>query len=229
MIAIPPWCPPPDRLALEPDSLHLWRVRLDESCARSDLFRILSPDEKARAQRLRIPSKANAFIVGRARLRQILARYLDRPPAELTFTRGPQGKPALAACHGGELHFNLAHSGAWMLLAVTSVGPVGVDLERIDPALDFAPLVRRYFSSAEQEVLNHASPARQRRTFYRLWTGKEAFLKGRGEGFAGASQDGAAAAGRCACHLFVARGYVAALALPESRGSAVRRLTWEGE
>jgi 4'-phosphopantetheinyl transferase len=248
MLPLFPWCPPPDSVSLEPCTVHLWRVRLEIAAPTSaslhspwrgtklseleagspseldELFLLLSPDEQARAKRLRIPEKARAFIVSRARLRQILARYLDRVPAELAFTYGPHDKPALAAYDRG-LHFNLAHSGDWMLLAITNSGPVGVDLEGIDhPGLDFVSLARRYFSSAEQEILMQAPPWRRRRTFYRLWTRKEAYLKGRGGGFAGVGED-VVRSGWRTWNFFVGRDYVAALAVEGEKVESIR--CWE--
>jgi 4'-phosphopantetheinyl transferase len=223
-----PWCPPPASLSLEPGSVHLWRLRLQIDSSPLHLLRLLSTDEQARAERLRIAEKARDFILGRARLRQVLARYVNRAPADIAFTYGPQGKPALTADCGGALHFNLAHSGGWMLLAVANAGPVGVDLERIDPALDFAPLARRFFSSAERDVLDKAPNSRQRRTFYRLWTRKEASLKTRGGGFSGTVGEEIPEAGWRPGNLFVGRDYVAALAVAGGEVKTVRRWTWTG-
>jgi 4'-phosphopantetheinyl transferase len=226
MSAMPPWCPPPARPLLIPGVAHLWRVRLDSS-APEKLWSILSPDEQSRATRLRIPAKADEFVLGRASLRQILALYQNCATAELAFRYGRQGKPSLAVDGGVDLHFNLAHSGTWMLLAVTADGPVGIDLERIDTALDFVPLARRYFSAAEQEILQYAEPSRRRRTFYRLWTRKEAYLKGRGGGFAGAAGEDAAQSGWSLRHIFVGRGYVATLAEEQMRVVERWTMPWE--
>jgi 4'-phosphopantetheinyl transferase len=241
-----PWCPPPDRLFLEPGSLHLWRVRLEQpgltppaphssrlspvmapgsySTIPADLLSLLSPDEQARAARLAIPAKAHDFVIGRARLRQILARYLRCTPTDLAFTYGPQGKPVLVPDGRGDLHFNLAHSGAWMLLAVSNGGPVGVDLEHLDSAFAFAPLAVRYFSPAEQALLSQAPPWRQRRYFYRLWTRKEACLKAMGCGFAAHAQK-EWPSGWHTGNLFVRRDFVAAFTVQEGVNS-IRRWTW---
>ncbi len=186
------------------------------------LCSLLSADELARAERLRIPEKARNFSLGRARLRQILARYLALSPAELSFTAGPYGKPALAG-YGCDLQFNLAHSGAWMLLAISAGFPVGVDLEFLDPALDFVPLASRYFSSAEQNLLAQAPPHRRRRTFFRLWTRKEAYLKGRGGGFSENTGEDDASSDWRTRNFFVRRDHVAALAMGSKEVCSIRR------
>ena len=59
-------------------------------------------------------------------IRQLLGTYLGQDPAGLDFRRDAHGKPRLA---GGELEFNLSHSGSALMLAVCRRHAVGVDLE----------------------------------------------------------------------------------------------------
>ncbi|MFA7534972.1 MAG: 4'-phosphopantetheinyl transferase superfamily protein [Desulfuromonadales bacterium] len=223
---VSPWRAAPQRLSLGTDEAHLWRVSLAD--AEKSYLRhknLLSPDELARAERLRLPEKAHAFAAGRTRLRQILGRYLDLAPTELSFVYGPHGKPALNPEHYCTLHFNLAHSGDLLLLAVAG-RPLGVDLERIDPALDFAPLAERFFTPAEQAALRQAPPHRRRRAFYRLWTRKEAYLKGRGGGFSANLAEPENSAWRLR-HFFVAPSHLGALAISGGAVNALLRWTWE--
>jgi 4'-phosphopantetheinyl transferase len=69
------------------------------------------------------------------------------------------------------------------LLAVTKGLEIGVDLERIDPAVDHEKMAAQFFSPGEKELLAKFSKARRRRAFYRIWTRKEASLKCLGYGF----------------------------------------------
>jgi len=87
-----PWQAPPARPALAEDEVHLWRFPL---VYREHLQFLLDEQELQRARRLRVPRKAQAFITARARLRQILARYLDQGPESLHFDYGAAGKPVL--------------------------------------------------------------------------------------------------------------------------------------
>jgi phosphopantetheinyl transferase len=68
-------------------------------------------------------------------LREVLARYLGAEPGEIELVVGERGKPRLA---GGQLHFNLSHSGALGLVAVCAEREVGVDVERLRPKREAA-------------------------------------------------------------------------------------------
>jgi 4'-phosphopantetheinyl transferase len=204
------WSAPPCTPFLPPGEVHLWRFPLVcSSVAFASSKTLLSADELRRAERLLDARKAQAFIVGRGRLRQILGAYLQCEPATLDFAYGNDGKPALNKRHD-TLHFNLSHSGDWAVLALSVDVALGVDLEKIDPALDYAALSARFFTSAENAHLHTAALHRQRRRFYRLWTRKEALLKGQGRGFSGG--EGAEEQGWQLRSFWLAPGYVAAIA-----------------
>jgi 4'-phosphopantetheinyl transferase len=164
--------------------VHLWRFRLDlPPLEITELLQTLSADEQLRADRLLHRTKAENFVVARGRLRQILARYLNQQPKELTFAYNEQGKPSLAGNPGNKISFNLAHAGQWGVLAVTSGTEIGVDIEQIDPDLDYENIAAGFFSTTEIDRLNQYLPHRRRRVFYRIWTCKEAGLKAVGGGF----------------------------------------------
>ncbi len=89
----------------------------------------------------------------------------------------PGGKPYLKGTK--ECFFNLSHAGTKVLCALAGE-PVGCDIEKKKtPPLEVA---RRVFSPQEQERLFHLEGEEQKQYFYRLWTGKESFVKMTGEG-----------------------------------------------
>lgn len=196
-LSLTPWLAPPSLLDLKSDEVHLWRFPL--VCS-DPLENLLDEQELQRAKRLRSADKARAFVVARARLRQILSAYLNMDPQALRFSYGPAGKPALVGLVDS-LSFNLAHSGNWGVCAVVGRGEVGVDVETINPALNYAKLARRFFSETENQLLRACSEPRRLRCFYRIWTRKEAWLKGKGGGFSDPDQDIGLAhlAGSCSC------------------------------
>lgn len=166
------------------DELHLWRASLAPGGARvAELARTLSDDERARAERFVAPDDRRRFVAARAALRELLGRYLERPPASVAFAYGPAGKPELDGdSNGPDLRFNVAHSGEVALYAVTIGRRVGVDVEALRPIAELRELSRLVFSDREREEL-WAQPAwRRERTFFDGWVRKEAVLKALGHG-----------------------------------------------
>src|SRR6185295_1758338 len=61
-------------------------------------------------------------------------------------------------------------------------GEVGIDGEQVNETRDFAGIVQRYFCKEEQDNFAALDAEAKLEYFFRLWTGKEALLKARGEG-----------------------------------------------
>lgn len=156
--------------------MHLWRFPLTGQSGEG----LLSADERQRLTRLRVADKATAFVAARSGLRLVLSRYLGVAPQDLRFQYNLHGKPFL---EGLPICFNLSHSRAWGLCALTREAAVGVDLEAVNPKLDYETLARSFFSPRENSWLQATPRWRRRRNFFRLWTRKEAWLKGQGGGF----------------------------------------------
>jgi 4'-phosphopantetheinyl transferase len=121
--------------------------------------------------------------LARGILRHVLSRYVSTPAQDLVFTLSPQGKPELATPKQRALFFNLSHSKNYVCLAVSPNRQVGVDIEvmnkdihRLDRIASFA------FSDPEVHALSTYSATSRRDAFYTLWTAKEAYVKGTGEG-----------------------------------------------
>lgn len=72
--------------------------------------------------------------------------------------------------------FNLTHAASLVACAVTDSGRVGIDCERIRP-VNTSALLRRILSSNERVPSDTDA-----RTFFRLWTQKEAVIKAEGNG-----------------------------------------------
>ena len=211
------WEDPPELLQLLPEQIHLWRFSLDAPPETNQYLQYhLSADEMVRAERLLDPQKRRSFVLARSYLRQILAKYLGLDPELLKFGYNSSGKPFLSSPTKDKLTFNLSHSGSKAILAVTMDGEVGVDIEKIDPVLNFQSLASRYFTLAEINDLKKLSIIRQRRQFYRLWTRKEAVLKMYGTGFSlpGSIETFVPDSDHCTLkNIFLATSYVSALAV----------------
>lgn len=178
------WPPCPGAPPLAGNEIHVFAATLSWPADILKQFAtILSPDETARANKFKFERHRNRFIAGRGALREILALYLNANPSELTFDYSPNGKPTLAGQFAKTgIHFNLAHSEELALIAVTRIGIVGVDVERVRAVKEMDHLVARFFSPRESEAFQKVSEAEKPAAFFNLWTRKEALLKATGEG-----------------------------------------------
>jgi 4'-phosphopantetheinyl transferase len=146
--------------------------------------RWLNAEERAEEAR-RTARHRRRYVVTRALVRAVLAGYLDRPPASVPLLRGPNGKPRLDGADS--LRFNVSHSGAVLVVAVTAGTEIGVDVELVRPVERDAQLARRWFSEADAASLAGAPPALRARRFMELWTRREAIAKLSGDGLWGSS------------------------------------------
>lgn len=161
--------------------VHVWRGDLDGEPWWEPLLEVLSAEEHARAARLRFADDRLRARSARALARVLLAANGAGRARAVVFANGPHGKPYLAK-GPNDLHFNLAHSGRVVLVALARTREVGVDVERIrsgiaDSAADFC-------SQAEVAALAKLDPTRHEAAFFACWTRKEAYLKARGDGLA---------------------------------------------
>jgi 4'-phosphopantetheinyl transferase len=184
---VPPgWDAPPSSPALAGDEVQLWLFDLDlppDDAGRLD--GLLTVDERERARGFKFERHRCRYVVGRARLRQILSRYGAGDPASLLLREGPQGKPELAGWPAAAaISFNLAHSGHLALCAVACGARVGVDVELIrqERVPQWDRIARRYFGRAEIRHLFEVTNEERYAEFLRIWTLKEACLKAAGTG-----------------------------------------------
>ncbi|MGE5672904.1 MAG: 4'-phosphopantetheinyl transferase family protein [Mycobacterium leprae] len=167
---------------LQDGEVHVWSASLEGSPAEVALhYQVLTAEERDRADRYRREADRVHFIQGRWLLRHLLSQYISQPAAELRLLAGPHGKPELDPAMG-QISFNLSHSHGMGLFAFARGRQLGIDLEWIRPEGVTEDLIRTVFSPAEQQVLVALPPPERLQTFYRGWTRKEAYLKGRGDG-----------------------------------------------
>ena len=189
-LAAPPaagrsWAPGPPRPQLAPRAAHVWRADLTR--APGELAELLSPAERARAERFHRERDSELWARSRGMLRALLGRYLQSDPRLVPLTADRHGKPAVAF---GRLSFNLSHSGGIALFAFAETGRVGVDVEVSRRPIDAAALAGRAFGPAAAERLRRVDPASREQEFLRAWVRHEAALKWRGTGIGGNAEEG---------------------------------------
>lgn len=156
---------------------RLHTIRPTECCDAS----VLSPSERERADSFRFRADALRWMSFRSSMRAILGTYLQILPAEVPIRISGSGKPLLDGPHQG-LHFSLSHTNDLAILALSTAGPVGVDLEPMDRAPDLLECETSFCHPLEIAGLPDEISARQDRLL-QLWTMKEAVLKAVGTGF----------------------------------------------
>jgi 4'-phosphopantetheinyl transferase len=171
---------------LAADAVYVWRIALQGPAASVlDLDHWLTPVEQARASRFRFEEDRRRFQIGRAATRQILGAYLGLAPREVGIDLNQFGKPQLdTATLPAErlVHFNVSHSGDWILAAFARSFPVGVDIEQVRAERVTEDLIGHIMGEVERRQLQ-ALPGEQRvAAFFNCWTSKEALLKGLGIG-----------------------------------------------
>ncbi len=143
------------------------------------LARLLSPDERMRADRFKRVGDGAVFTVARGQMRRILAGYVGIHPGRLVFDYNVSGKPRLANLANCP-HFSLSHSAQTAALAVCWHFPVGIDIELVKP-ID-GGIAERFFSKAENLELSKLSGREWLSAFFRCWVRKEAVSKALGSG-----------------------------------------------
>lgn len=147
-------------------------------------FSLMSVERRQAVQRLRCEADRQRTIAGEWLARRMLAARCGVAAEEIAFGRSDRGKPF---AKGLSAEFNVSHSGECVLCAVSD-RPIGADIEKIRPVTD--RLIRRVCTVDELAYVNDAviSPEERTRRFFRVWTGKEAFVKYLGTGIADLSK-----------------------------------------
>ncbi len=171
----------PQTQSISKGIIHIWHTPLNPWINKiEELKAILSEEESLRMNQFVFRNRAEDYIISRGVLRNILARYLGQSPESVPLKTHSNGKPYLP---GSEIHFNLSHSEGLFLYGLSSGAPLGVDLQRVYPIANINAIIKNYFSPEEQILLNSVNENMLQDLFFAIWTAKEAYLKGTGEGF----------------------------------------------
>ena len=164
--------------------LQIWCASLNASPDELSRFSsLLSTDEKARAKKFYFERDSNRYTVGRGILRLLVGSYLEMEASRIEFVYGPHGKPAVATIFQNKLlQFNLSHSNDQAVYIFGWDRSVGIDIEHIRPMQDADDFAEQFYSAREHDLINSPSGDEKLAAFFKIWTCKEAFLKGNGSG-----------------------------------------------
>jgi 4'-phosphopantetheinyl transferase len=163
-----------------PEGVDIWRIPLDFGPDHADLLQsFLTTEERNKVFRYVHREDQLRALISRGMLRYLAGKYLDQPPALFQLELGNNKKPYLRHTGPASLHFNISHSGNWVLLAFARL-ELGVDVEEIQENFNYTEILPLSFSQQEaSEIQQHPDP---RPFFYRLWTRKESLTKATAKG-----------------------------------------------
>jgi 4'-phosphopantetheinyl transferase len=166
------------------EDIEIVTTRLDAGTESLDVLQtFLSDVERERANRFVFDRDRRRFLVGRARLRQLLGARLGVSPESVPLTCGTNGKPAIA---GGftdvDLHFNLSRCDDIAIYAFSRGADVGVDIEAVCEIHEADEIAERFFSQKEARTFRALESRHKPLAFFNCWTRKEAFVKALGDG-----------------------------------------------
>lgn len=147
-----------------------------------EYWAMLDDGERGKARRFVREIDRRRYVISHAKLRLILATYLQCPPQAVVFSTNDYGKPFVFDAQSRGIEFNLAHSGDRLLVGVCRGYPIGVDIEVWSENVDYEAVMELCFSADERRFWTDLPAARKTAFFYRLWTRKECFAKAVGLG-----------------------------------------------
>lgn len=135
----------------------------------------LSPAEDNRADEITSPEARARFMAARRILRFALSKWRSVDPLKLEIIPDENGKPFLVS--NDPIHFSITHSSDHVAVAF-SRNRVGLDLEQVRE-VDGTALASRFFSPGEAV---RVAQSKDPNLFFKLWTCREASIKGDGRG-----------------------------------------------
>ncbi len=112
--------------------------------------------------------------------RHLIVRAAAELGARVSVVSEPSGRPVVTGSPR-PLHVSITHTRGLVAVALTGLGPVGVDAEPLRE-LDAIALAGKWFAAAELQWLREAAPGERSAGFLQLWVRKEAVGKALGQG-----------------------------------------------
>ncbi|MER7701201.1 4'-phosphopantetheinyl transferase superfamily protein [Streptomyces sp. NPDC096095] len=193
---------------------------------------LLGEEERRTLRRIGDPGTGVRYAAAHIWLRRLLGERLGVPAADVRFAREPrpggsgsqEGRPVVLD-PAGRTHFSLSYGGDSVLIGIAA-RPLGVDIEPVPEAARARALARVLHPAEAAEIAADHDAAL---TFARIWTRKEAYLKGIGTGlgraldadYLGLRDRTASPRGWALANVEVARGHAAAVAVRTERQASV--------
>lgn len=159
--------------------VYIWRAFLPSILVYADdLHGYLDDGELAKSKRYHFEHDARRYVLSRALLKMLIGGIFNLEADTIQIIPGPNKKPIIKNSDASA-HFNISHSGDWLLIAIAST-EIGIDIERTDRSHHFDDIIEHSFSEPEKNMLN--ASLEKLYGFYVLWTRKEAISKATSKG-----------------------------------------------
>lgn len=144
-------------------------------------YNYLSDNEKKRADCYRLESDYLCYISAHALLRVELSKILCLTPKTVKIAQIDNGKPYLCE---SDIPFSLSRSKRLFVFTIGKACQlIGIDVEKINVNIDIAGISKSYYNPKEYEhIFSFKKASAQQRSFFEIWTRKEALLKAIGIG-----------------------------------------------
>lgn len=136
---------------------------------RDAFLKVLPCEVQRKVQQYKHWQDQQRALLGSTLIRWALLPYID--DVLLHLAHNEFGRPYIAGHPHWQGDFNLSHSGDWIVLAVTTIGRVGIDVEEIKPVSEDTMIYA--LSETERQLVSH----QPLHVFYEFWTLKEALFK----------------------------------------------------
>lgn len=134
---------------------------------------LVSEDRVKAAMKYRFESDRKRTLLAHALLNHAVSKKFPDMPLPVNPVTDGYGKPHIHIGPDDEIFFSLSHSGDHSICAVAPK-PVGADIEEIKD--DKEKIADRFFAAKERGYVRDA------KSFYRIWSLKESFMKAVGLG-----------------------------------------------
>jgi phosphopantetheinyl transferase len=136
----------------------------------------LCPKEKNRAAKFRQEKDQISYTIVRSLLKRILSKKTGMDIQQVKFEQNSYGK--LSCPQVPDLHFSLSHTDDAFVLAFSTDGDIGVDIESLNRKLSIEKLEDLLFSENEIKGFRSLTDTMEKqRKFIDVWTKKEAITK----------------------------------------------------